>query len=596
MFASERILANCRWMAVIPAVAFATLLVLASVAANAADEVEAGRRIYHEGVLPSGAQLIGMRFDQTRVAGAEAACVSCHRPSGMGAVEGNFIVPPINGTYLFNLSQKARANVDPHVGKLLNQAHPPYTDQSLAMTIRTGVNNNGKQMSVAMPHFEIADADMQVLMAYLKQLSRQWSPGVTAERIRFATVVTPGIDGARRKVFLDMMRTAFTQKNGSTLQGVRHMVSPAEMLLRTERKWDLDVWELAGSPDTWGAQLDEYYRKQPVFAVVSGLSSGVWQPVHEFCESQRVPCWFPSVDLPSANTSGGYSLYFSRGVLLEAAVLAAHLTAGGAHTPQRVVQVFRDDAVGRAAALAFKRALQGASTVVVDRPLGDGAESLRDAVRSINTTDVAVLWLPASEFKALSELPPPVAAGIYFSGRLAGGESAIPLAWKNTARLVYPYEIPDLRQHNLDYLHAWLKSRNLPLLDEPMQSEVYFALTFLTDTLADMLDNIYRDYLVERAESMIGRREAIRAEEEARDRPNLGYRGPYAGNRSVSPGLAQAGKAAAPVAIGESQSTTIYPRLTLAQGQRYASKGAYIVRFGGSSGDALVADSDWIVP
>jgi len=41
--------------------------------------------------------------------------------------------------------------------------------------------------------------------------------------------------------------------------------------------------------------------------------------------------------------------------------------------------------------------------------------------------------------------------------------------------------------------------------------------------------------------------------------------------------------------------TTIYPRLGLDQNQRFASKGAFIVHFAGA-GDALVADTGWIVP
>ena len=39
-----------------------------------------------------------------------------------------------------------------------------------------------------------------------------------------------------------------------------------------------------------------------------------------------------------------------------------------------------------------------------------------------------------------------------------------------------------------------------------------------------------------------------------------------------------------------------YPRLSLAPGQRFASKGGYLVRFADEGGSRLVADSDWIVP
>ena len=46
--------------------------------------------------------------------------------------------------------------------------------------------------------------------------------------------------------------------------------------------------------------------------------------------------------------------------------------------------------------------------------------------------------------------------------------------------------------------------------------------------------------------------------------------------------------------LGDSTGTSIYPRLSLGPGQRFASKGAYIVHVGADG--LLVADSDWIVP
>ncbi|MCU1276457.1 MAG: cytochrome, partial [bacterium] len=39
-----------------------------------------------------------------------------------------------------------------------------------------------------------------------------------------------------------------------------------------------------------------------------------------------------------------------------------------------------------------------------------------------------------------------------------------------------------------------------------------------------------------------------------------------------------------------------YPRLGLAPGQRFASKGGYIVRLAQPSGARVAADGDWIVP
>ncbi|HZW25236.1 MAG TPA: c-type cytochrome [Gallionella sp.] len=564
-----------------------SLAAILALPAFAADEVETGRRIYRDGVLPSGAPLHGVRMTGTAVSGAAAACVNCHRPSGMGSVEGDVQVSPINGRFLFaQPDDKALATMDPRIGKRMNQVHAPYDDESLGIAIRRGINNSGREMSAIMPRYNLGEPEMKALISYLRQLSGQWSPGVTAETIRFATVIAPDVEPARRKALVDMMRIAFNQKNGSTVtasshsRGRRHMTSAAEFVLGTERKWELDVWELQGPPESWGGQLDEHYRRQPVFALVSGLSNSTWQPVHDFCERERVPCWFPSVALPPA-TQAFYPVYFSRGVALEAGVLAGHLTDKERRRPQRLVQVYRDDDVGRGAAAAMKQALAGSGITVEDRILPDGSPA-RDAIAGVERKDSVMFWLRPADVAALGDLPPP--AGAYFSAMLSGGEQGpFPAAWKERVRLVYPYELPDRRSANLAYFHQWLKLRKLDLVDEPMQSEVFFALNFLTDTVAEMLDNLYRDYLLERAENMINRREGGKAEDQARARDGLRPAANVSGTRQlVKPAIAPGG------------GTTIYPRLSLGVGQRFASKGGYIARF--APDGKLLAETGWIVP
>ena len=42
--------------------------------------------------------------------------------------------------------------------------------------------------------------------------------------------------------------------------------------------------------------------------------------------------------------------------------------------------------------------------------------------------------------------------------------------------------------------------------------------------------------------------------------------------------------------------TGYYPHLSLGTGQRFASKGGYIVRFSAASSGPFVADGDWVVP
>jgi hypothetical protein len=158
--------------------------------------------------------------------------------------------------------------------------------------------------------------------------------------------------------------------------------------------------------------------------------------------------------------------------------------------------------------------------------------------------------------------------------------------------------MPAKREINLTYFHAWINMHHYPLIDEAMQSEIFFALNYLTDTTAEMLDNLYRDYLVERAETMLDKREGSKAEQETRDRVFLGKPGDM---KSRHGEMTVKESERVPIAdrtnnAGISHGTTIYPHLSLGPGQRFSSKGGYIVKFADNSSEKLIEESGWIVP
>ncbi|MBS1214848.1 MAG: hypothetical protein H6R26_3465 [Proteobacteria bacterium] len=528
----------------------AVLILANSAEVLGASPVELGRRIYQEGILPSGAKLQGARFDNSKVEGEDAACAKCHRQSGMGSKEGRDLAPPVTGAFLFGQERESVVLTDPSSPKSLIQSKKPYTDESLVRAVTKGIDRQGNTMNVLMPRYSLDKPAMKALTAYLRQLSVSFSPGVSDTSLRFATVIAPGVDPRQRDVMLAMMRGAFQQRNSShALRGGRKRVQVQEAPRRMW-KWELAVWELKGEPETWGKQLAENYRREPVFAVISGLSNGTWAPVHEFCQNEKVPCLFPSVDLPVAKESF-YSLYFSRGVALEADVLARHLLDSNHPQPQRLVQLRRDDEVARGAAGSLRQALSGAGIAIEERVLDEARPSAaNNPLEGLGDQDTVVFWLRPADLAGLAKntpkLPSPTA---YFSGTLVGGDAGgIPAEWKYGARLAFPYEIGEQRHRNAQSFHNWLKSFRYPLVNEKFQSEVFFNLVFLSDITMHMRDNYYRDYLVERIEDMLA------------TNPNL----------------------------------TVYPRLSLGPHQRFASKGAYIVRF--APDGKLVAESDWIVP
>jgi hypothetical protein len=565
--------------------------------------IEQGRRIYMDGVLPSGRPLVAVREGGVTLTGAQAACNACHRKSGLGAVEGEIQVPPITGLALragARLKDRVVVSLDPRRGRAWNQTHPPYDDASLLRAMVEGVHITGRRMLPLMPTYPMTAEELKPLTAYLDQLSSEWSPGITADSVRLATIIAPGIDPARVKSFRDTLQAALEQKNSNTMPGKRHMINAAEMVLRVERRWILDVWELQGPPESWQAQLDAFYAKEPVFAVVSGLSDTVWDPVQSFCEQRSIPCWFPSLAATPAHADEQYySLYFSRGALVEALAAARWLQESPRHV-RHVIQVLRDEPAARAAAAEF-RAQAGAGVRVDDVILaGDAQAGLKAALAGADRQDAVLLWLGPSDFSALGEVDPPKATVIASTRLTRSLQPAVPANWRASLRLAYPYDLAPMRDLNMATFRSWLKVRALPVVDEPMQLEVYFSMAYIQYTLSEMLDNMYRDYLIDRGESMLVRREIQRAEEETMIRQ--GGHPPARSVREAStlaPGaifgedphglLAQRNTPA----IGLRQGTTMYPRLSLAQGQRLASKGARVVHVGADG--ALLSDSDWIV-
>jgi cytochrome c553 len=577
-----------------------------------ANLVAQGRLIYTEGQLSSGQPLQASRAGGGTLSGHEAACTGCHRASGMGSVEGTVRVSPISERYLFAREDDlVMANMDGRRGKTMSQLHAPYTDAALATALRDGLSITGRTLSEVMPHFNLGAHDMAALTAYLHQLSAQYSPGVSKEVIRFATVITPEVSPARREVFKAMLQSALVAKNSSTSPRKRYMTSAATFATQTERRWDVQVWELNGAPETWAAQMNARYAAAPVFALLSGISDSTWAPVDAFCQAQQLPCWFPSAAVPTAGAAP-YGLYFSRGVALEAEVLARYLRDADKtttpHATGRLFQVSSPDAAAVSAAQTFEQSQQvlgrSAHNTVLDTDAIQARAALRALLQATRAGDAVALWLDAAQLAWLEGLTPPDNVQFFISASLAhgGSGSRIPANWRSVVQMVYPYALPQERQANLAYLHSWLKLRNIPLVDEVLQSELFFSLNLMTDTLQDMLDNLYRDYLIERTEDMLGRREAGKVEQENRDRQTLGRaaRASVAteavkGNVVSEAPDAQTAQQRA-FGLGESGGTTVYPHLSLGPTQRFASRGAYIVRFAAGNIDTLAAQSEWIVP
>jgi len=546
------------------------------------DPLAVGRRIYREGILPSGQALQGLGPASVTLSGAQAACATCHRRSGYGSSEGPIEVRAITGPALFGsrvaptppVSVAAAASAGANTGLSAVEAaradanalraartaafaggrqRPTYDEATLARAIREGVDVTGRSMSASMPRYALEPAALESLSAYLKTLSAQTSPGVTEDAVHFATVIQPAVDPAQRRALLEVLQAFIKDRNLSLRTEVRREGAGIVRLQRTYREWVLHVWDLTGASDTWAHQLEAYDKKQPVFAMVSGLGNASWRPIHEFSERFEVPCILPQADVPVLADRDFYTVYISKGMTLEAQALAKFLHDEGERGP--VVQVFGRDEASATGAAAFRRAwMAAAGAAPVDRFLDaapDAAFWQRLAEQSARAT--LVLWLGPKDMVQAQVL---TAAGsqvkaIYLSSSLnPGTRTGLASDGGGRVRLVYPQDLPAVSDARLAVARRWLSSRGITLTDDKLQMNAYLAATVTGMAVSHSIDTYSREFLVERLEHR----------------------------------------------LGTANELSIYPHMSLGPGQRYASKGSYIVQVAGADERQLKLISDWIVP
>lgn len=512
--------------------------------------LQIGERIYRQGVLSSGQPLQARMQGDVDFSGAQVACINCHRRSGLGSVEGGRGVLPVTGSALFQpgpagLWQKFNFKTQGN-----DFFRPAYDDASLSKAIRDGVTPTGRVMRAPMPKFELGQQDMSALIAYLKSLSNSPSPGVDETSLHLATVIAADADPAQRKAMLDVIEAFLNDKNTETRNESRRRQTAKDVMYTAYRKLDLQIWQLQGAPDTWDAQLQQYYQRQPVFAMVSGLAGERWQPVHDFCHRQAIACLFPNTDLPVVEAGDFYNVYFSRGVLLEADALGKYLIEQAPNA--RLVQVFREGGKGEAAAARLQQTLQAAGRQAAEQHKLAAGEKLDAGFwRGLTASQPAaelVLWLNADDLASMAAADL-TGVRLYLSTALQGEQLPPNLkSLHDRVYLVSGVDAPAQRQDRVQRTKVWLQAKKIPISHEVLQANTFWTLMASSDAIKHLAGNFSSEYLLERTEDM-----------------------------TEGAGV-----------------LSIYPHLSLGPGQRFAAKSARLLKFAGDG--SLMPIGDWINP
>jgi hypothetical protein len=525
-----------------------------------AEIMSLGENMYRNGILPSGEPVQAVVQGDIPVVGTMFTCANCHMRSGVGSIEGTIITPPTNGAALYRPrkpgarhsevqeQRRPAAFITPH-------DRAAYTDASLGRALSTGIDPAGDVLDLIMPRYLLEPRDLAIMVYYLKHLSAELSPGAGEETLDFATIVAGDVDAADRDAMLMPLTLFIASRNARVplFQGRRKTGVFAEEMDMSYRKLSLAVWELTGTSDTWRAQLEAHYRKKPVFAVLGGIVKGDFQPVHEFCNRNGIPCVMPSTDYPVLSDDNWYVLYLSRGPAQEGETAARFLNmrkdlAGNA---DRIVQVYRDQGKGPVIARAFRETLaelglQPPREVVVKagEPLDAGL------LKDMGPGALAALWLDADDMSRIpfSEKQPGPAMVLASGGMLGERLNAVPDHIRRSTYLTYPYRLPKDRGKIHQVVTTWLKQNRLPETNLKVSADIYAFGTLLTDILMHMKRNYYRDHFLDVVDMQ-------------RD---------------------------------HTYTVLNYPRLSFGPGQRYAAKGCYIVQLTEGPAPEIVPKSDWV--
>ena len=155
---------------------------------------EPGRQIYRHGLGHEKREIIAtMSRPPVEIPAKMITCIGCHGNRGQGKTEGGIDPPDITWSRL----------TKPYGDRLKNrrQRKEAYTSEHLARAIREGIDSSGNVLDVAMPRYQLTEAEANDLIAYLKVISDENDPGISDEKITIAvTRVEGGIRDLATKI------------------------------------------------------------------------------------------------------------------------------------------------------------------------------------------------------------------------------------------------------------------------------------------------------------------------------------------------------------------------------------------------------------
>ncbi len=144
-----------------------------------ADE-QAGRRLYLEGVTPSGEPLRALvGIGRTAISGPAVACGNCHGADGKGRPESSVTPPEITWDELTKSYGRVHGS----------RRRGTFDVPSFHRAVSEGIDPAGNALDWAMPRYALSASEAGALVAYLKRIAREQDPGIGGHALRIGTVL-----------------------------------------------------------------------------------------------------------------------------------------------------------------------------------------------------------------------------------------------------------------------------------------------------------------------------------------------------------------------------------------------------------------------
>ena len=242
-----------------------------------------GKHIYTKGESTSGRVITAAISLTERPSPASILpCAQCHGAGG----EGIGIVAP---------AVRWQSLTDPAGHEHQRRQHEPFDESSVARAIREGIDPAGNDLEATMPRYDMTDADMADLIAYLKRVGLELDPGLSASLIRVGSVLPT--EGPLAEI------------GGASLAVIESMIADVNMKGGIHgRKLELVVGEY-GAGDTpvfWAAQ--DLVARESVFALFGSYMPGYEKELSTLVGDEQIPHIGPN-SLLSRDAGGRYEFY-----------------------------------------------------------------------------------------------------------------------------------------------------------------------------------------------------------------------------------------------------------------------------------------------